>query len=267
MSALSERIAVWIAAAAVYRDRRVLIITFLGISSGFPLGVLGDPLSAVLKLNGISKETIGYFGLLGMPYAFKFLWAPVFERVRLPGLTGLLGRRRGWIVATQVALLCAIGALSAVDFARDIQLAAMITLAIAFFSASQDIVIDAYRVEVLEERQLGAGAATIVFGYRIGQVGVAALGLIVASAYGWAAAFIIMAAFACIGVVAILFCPEPPNAAADTGTGSVGAELRASVIAPLADFFAAGLAAHFRRDRLLQAGRRGLVGDADALFH
>ena len=237
MSALSERIAVWITAAAVYRDRRVLIITFLGISSGFPLGVLGDPLSAVLKLNGISKETIGYFGLLGMPYAFKFLWAPIFERVRLPGLTGLLGRRRGWIVATQVALLCAIGALSTVDFARDIQLAAMITLAIAFFSASQDIVIDAYRVEALEERQLGAGAATIVFGYRIGQVGVAALGLIVASAYGWAAAFIIMAAFACIGVVAILFCPEPLNAAADTGTGSVGAEFRASVIAPMADFF------------------------------
>ena len=158
--------------------------------------------------------------------------------MRLPGLTGLLGRRCGWIVATQVALLCAIGALSTVDFARDIQLAAIVTLAIAFFSASQDIVIDAYRVEALEERQLGAGAATIVFGYRIGQVGVAALGLsIVASAYGWAAAFIIMAVFACIGVVAILFCPEPLNAAADTGTGSVGAELRASVIARPSGFF------------------------------
>ena len=116
---------------------------------------------------------------------------PRFLKGWLPGLTRLLGRRRGWIVATQVALLWAIGALSTVDFARDIQLAAMITLAIAFFAASQDIVIDAYRVEALEERQLGAGAATIVFGYRIGQVGVAALGLVVASVYGWAAAFIL----------------------------------------------------------------------------
>ena len=181
MSVLHERIAIWAEAASVYKDRRVLLITLLGVSSGFPLGILGDPLSAVLKLNGISKETIGYFGLLGIPYAFKFLWAPVLDRVRLPLLTCLLGRRRGWIVVTQIALMCVIGMLSGVDFARDIQTAALLTLAIAFFSASQDIVIDAYRVEILEERQLGAGAATVVLGYRIGQVGVAAMGLVVAS--------------------------------------------------------------------------------------
>ena len=238
MSNFYERIAHWAKAASVYRDRRVLLITLLGVSSGFPLGILGDPLSAVLKLNGISKETIGYFGLLGIPYAFKFLWAPVLDRVRLPVFTRLLGRRRGWIVVTQIALMCAIGALSGVDFARDIQVAALLTLVVAFFSASQDIVVDAYRVEILEEQQLGAGSATVVLGYRIGQVGVAAMGLVVASAYGWAVAFILMAGFAFVGMSAVLFCAEPPEIAEPRESRSVGGELRKSAVEPLADFFA-----------------------------
>ena len=238
MAVFAERIALWVEAASVYRDRRVLLITLLGVSSGFPLGILGDPLSAVLILNGMSKETIGYFGLLGIPYAVKFLWAPILDRFRLPLLTRLLGRRRGWIVAMQIALMCAIGTLSGVDFAREILAAALITFAIAFFSASQDIVIDAYRVEILEERQLGAGAATVVLGYRFGQVGVAAMGLFVASAFGWTVAFILMAGFAIVGVIAVLLCAEPHEIGEMSKSRSRGLEFKKLVVEPLTDFFA-----------------------------
>lgn len=234
---LGARVSDWLEAAQVYRDRRVLAITFLGISSGFPLGLLGDPLTAWLQEYGLSKTTIGLFALAGLPYSFKFLWAPLLDRLRLPGPTAGLGRRRSWALVIQVALLASVACLGLVDLPGDIYLAAAITLAIAFFSASQDIVIDAYRVEILDERQLGAGAATVVFGYRLGQVGAGALGLIAATAFGWAAAFCMMAAIALIGIVTILLNPEPAGNDAPAATGAGLGSFKKAVVEPLVDFF------------------------------
>jgi PAT family beta-lactamase induction signal transducer AmpG len=227
----------WWRAAGVYKDRRVLAITFLGISSGFPLGILGDPLTAWLQEYGLSKTTIGLFGLASLPYSLKFLWAPALDGLRLPVLTARFGRRRSWAIFTQIALLAAVASLGRIDLPDGLYFAAAITLAIAFFSASQDIVIDAYRVEILDERQLGAGAATVVFGYRLGQVGAGAMGLIVAAAFGWEAAFGSMAVIALIGMAAILLCPEPALDSATAAIGPFSARLKRAVVAPLTDFF------------------------------
>ncbi|MEL0112663.1 MAG: MFS transporter, partial [Rickettsiales bacterium] len=185
----------------------------------------------------LSKTTIGLFGLASLPYSLKFLWAPALDSLRLPVLTARFGRRRSWAIFTQIALLAAVASLGRIDLPDGLYFAAAITLAIAFFSASQDIVIDAYRVEILDERQLGAGAATVVFGYRLGQVGAGAMGLIVAAAFGWEAAFGSMAVIALIGMAAILLCPEPALDSATAAIGPFSARLKRAVVAPLTDFF------------------------------
>ena len=184
----------WRAAARVYLDRRVLSMWFLGFSSGLPFGVLAEPLTAWLAESGVSKTEIGLFALVSLPYSLKFLTAPWIDRMPLPLLTRWLGRRRGWALLAQVVLLAAIAAMGFTDPAARIGATAAFALAVAFASASQDVVIDAYRVEILEERKLAAGAATAVFGWRIGQVGAAAVGLILAEALAWPVVFAIMAA-------------------------------------------------------------------------
>ncbi len=199
----------WRAAARVYLDRRVLSMWFLGFSSGLPFGVLAEPLTAWLAESGVSKTEIGLFALVSLPYSLKFLTAPWIDRMPLPLLTRWLGRRRGWALLAQVVLLAAIAAMGFTDPAARIGATAAFALAVAFASASQDVVIDAYRVEILEERKLAAGAATAVFGWRIGQVGAAAVGLILAEALAWPVVFAIMAAMVLVGVVTIAVNPEP----------------------------------------------------------
>ncbi|HEC91227.1 MAG TPA: MFS transporter, partial [Alphaproteobacteria bacterium] len=199
----------WRAAARIYSDRRVLSMLFLGFSSGLPFGVLAEPLSAWLAGAGVSKTGIGLFALVSIPYSLKFLWAPLIDRLPLPVLTRLFGRRRGWALLTQVALLAAIIAMGRADPAADIWLTAAFALAVAFASASQDIVVDAYRVESLSETTLAAGAATAVFGWRLGQVGGGAAGLILADVFPWSAVFAGMGLLVAVGIAAILVNPEP----------------------------------------------------------
>ncbi|MGF1641394.1 MAG: MFS transporter [Rhodospirillales bacterium] len=182
---------------------------FLGFSSGLPFGVLAEPLSAWLTDSGVSKTGIGLFALVSLPYSLKVLWAPWVDRLPLPLLTRAFGRRRGWALLAQVLLLVAIVAMGASDPAVAITVTAAFALAVAFASATQDVVIDAYRVEILEERQLAAGAATAVFGWRLGQLGAGAGGLILADALAWPAVFALMAALVGVGIVAILVNPEP----------------------------------------------------------
>ena len=199
----------WRAAARVYLDRRVLSMWFLGFASGLPFGVLAEPLTAWLAESGVSKTEIGLFALVSLPYSLKFLTAPWIDRMPLPVLTRWLGRRRGWALLSQAVLLCAIAAMGFTDPVTSIAATAAFALAVAFASASQDVVIDAYRVEILEERQLAAGAATAVFGWRIGQVGAAAVGLILAEALSWPVVFAIMAAMVVVGMITVLINPEP----------------------------------------------------------
>ena len=199
----------WLAAASVYRDRRLLALLFLGFSSGLPLALTFSTLTVWLAESGVQKGTIGLFAALGTPYALKFLWAPLMDRAPLPGLSRLLGRRRGWMLGCQLALMLGILALGAQDPVAAPGLTALLALIVAFFSASQDIVIDAYRVEILEERQYAAGAAVLVFGYRVAMLVSGAGALYLAAASDWFAAYGVMAALMLVGMITVLLNPEP----------------------------------------------------------
>lgn len=199
----------WLDAVGVYRDRRVLAMVFLGFSSGVPFGVLAEPLSAWLTESGVSLTGIGLFALVSLPYSLKFLFAPFIDRLPVPGWTTRLGRRRGWALLGQGVLLVAIAGMGLTDPGSAILMTAAFALAVAFASACQDVVIDAYRVEILDEHTLAAGAATVVFGWRIGQFAAGAGGLILADILPWSAVFLVLAVLVGVGIVTILLNPEP----------------------------------------------------------
>jgi PAT family beta-lactamase induction signal transducer AmpG len=186
-----------------------LALLFFGFSSGVPLALTLGTLSLWLAEIGVSKTTIGLFALMGTPYTFKFIWSPLVDRMPIPYLTRRLGRRRGWAIVTQLALMATIAGLGATNPATHPGLTAVFAFVVAFWSATQDIVIDAYRVEILEERQFGAGAATIVLGYRVGMLVSGAGALYLATYVGWFATYVTMAAFMTVGIVAVLVNPEP----------------------------------------------------------
>lgn len=225
----------WADALRVYADRRVLSLLFLGFSSGLPFGVLAEPLTARLVEAGLSKTAIGLFALVSLPYSLKFIWAPLMDHAPLPVLSRLLGRRRAWMIAAQGLLFAAIIALGVPDPKSEPWLLAWLALLVAFASASQDIVIDAYRVECLDDRRQAAGAATAVFGWRVGQFGAAAGGLVLADLVPWEAAFVVMGGAVAVGLVAALVNPEP-NVPPPPKRASVGQALYEAAVAPLADF-------------------------------
>lgn len=199
----------WAGAIGVYRDRRVLAMAFLGFSSGVPFGVLAEPLSAWLTESGVSLTGIGLFALVSLPYSLKFVFAPFIDRLPLPGWTTRLGRRRGWALLGQGLLLVAIAGMGLTDPGSRIMMTAAFAVAVAFASACQDVVIDAYRVEILDERRLAAGAATVVFGWRIGQFAAGAGGLILGDILPWTVVFLVLAALIVVGIVTVLVNPEP----------------------------------------------------------
>ncbi|MBP2312497.1 AmpG family muropeptide MFS transporter [Azospirillum soli] len=203
----------WGEAASVYLDRRVLAILFLGFSEGLPLALTGATLSVWLREGGISKTAIGLFALVTMPYALKFVWAPLIDRLRLPVVTRLFGRRRGWALVTQVGLMAALVGLGSTDPVTQLWWTAFFSVVVAFCSASQDIVIDAFRVEVLEESQQAAGAAVLVLGYRFGMLAAGAGALYIAEFFGWHMAYYAMAGLVSVGMVTILLNREPRVAA------------------------------------------------------
>jgi PAT family beta-lactamase induction signal transducer AmpG len=232
-------------ALGIYRDRRMALILVLGFSSGLPLALTLATLSAWLATAGISRTTIGLFAMVGLPYALKFLWSPLIDGLRLPGLTAWLGRRRGWMLFSQGLLVLAIGGLGLTDPSHDPFMTAMLALTVAFVSATQDIVIDAFRVEILQEREQGAGAAAVQLGYRLGMLVSGAGALYIADIYGFAVAYGVMAVGMAIGIGATLLAREPdvPPSPVLTrhglgGTIALVNWLHRHVILPFADFTA-----------------------------
>jgi PAT family beta-lactamase induction signal transducer AmpG len=224
---------------ALYADRRVLLILPLGFASGLPLLLTFSTLSAWLATEGVSRSTIGAFALVGTPYAFKFLWSPLIDRLPPPLR---LGRRRGWGIAIQIALVAATLGLGSCDPKRNLFAMGMLAILVAFLSASQDIVIDAYRVEILTPQQQGPGAAMIQTGYRIAMLVAGAGALMIADRAGWFAAYATMAALLAVGMLVFIFGPEPEPPAKDSGAGQIdrGDALRdwlaTAVIGPFKDF-------------------------------
>ena len=208
----------WLSGAGIYLEPRVLAILFLGFSSGLPLALTGSTLQAWLKEEGISLTTIGVFALVGLPYVLKFLWAPLIDAVRVPVLARLLGRRRAWLVTTQVLLMASVVVLGSRNPTEDPLGTAFMALLVAFCSASQDIIIDAFRIESLEEPQYAAGMANYVAGYRVATLvsGAGALGLAhafqlsgVHGSAAWYPTYAIMAALVLVGVVTVMLSREP----------------------------------------------------------
>lgn len=191
---------------APYRDRRVLLVLPLGFSSGLPLLLTFTTLSAWLASAHVSRAAIGAFTLVGLPYALKFAWAPILDWLP-PPLP--LGRRRGWGIALQLLLIGAVIALALSEPQHHLQRMALLAVVVAFLSASQDVVIDAWRVEILSPDQQGPGAGMIQTGYRIGMLVAGAGALFIADRAGWFAAYAAMAGLLLIGVITFALSPEP----------------------------------------------------------
>ena len=186
-------------------NRRMLICIFTGFASGMPLYVLIQLVPAWLREGGVSLAEIGLFSLVGMPYTWKFLWAPLMDR-----WVPALGRRRGWMIISQVALLVSIGYMGMLDPASETAAVAWLAVAVAFFSASQDIVLDAYRREILPDRELGMGNSIHITTYRISSLVPGSLSLILADGlFEWSTVFWITGAFMSVGILLSLAVSEP----------------------------------------------------------
>jgi MFS transporter, PAT family, beta-lactamase induction signal transducer AmpG len=199
----------WIASWSVYFERRVVALLFFGFSSGLPLLLVYSTLSAWLADEGVSLTAIGLFSWASTAYTLKFVWAPIVDRMPLPILTRLLGQRRSWMVLSQIAIIGAILALGATDPSEDLWPVASWAVVLAFASATQDIGIDAYRVEILEDDQQGAGAANLVVGYRIALLAAGAGALIIADFWNWHVAYVAMAGLMIVGLATVLLNKEP----------------------------------------------------------
>ena len=207
-------------------NRRMLICVFTGFASGLPYYVLVQLVQAWLKVEGVGLAEIGLFTLVGMSYNWKFLWSPAMDRYTLP----FLGRRRGWMLVTQVALLVSIAALGFLQPRLSIWSVTCVAAAVAFFSASQDIVLDAYRRELLPDAELGLGNAIHIQTYRLAGLVPGSLGLILADHLPWETVFVVVSLFMGVGLVLTLVVgeaiadPHPPRT------------LREAVVEPFRDF-------------------------------
>jgi len=200
-------------AIGLYADRRMLAILLMGFSSGLPLLLTTSTLSYWLSTRGVDKTSIGLFALTGLPYATKFLWAPALDLVRLPGLGHRLGRRRSWALLSQMALAASILALGGVDPVQTPFATAALVLMVAFWSATQDVAVDAYRIEVLRDTEQGAGAAVTQAGYRGGLLVAGAGAVAMADFMSWPTIFASLAASVGVGAVGVVLASEPeaPN--------------------------------------------------------
>ena len=213
-------------------NRRMLICVFTGFSSGLPLYILLSLLPAWLRSEHVDLRAIGLFALVQFPFNWKFLWSPLLDRYALPAL----GRRRGWILTSQIALLIALPVFGALDPQFDLLAIALLAMGVAFFSATQDIVLDAYRREILSDTELGLGSSIHVNAYRIAGLVPGSLSLILADILPWSSVFFITALFMLPGIVMTLTVNEPAIA------GTLPRSLRDAVVEPFREFISrAGL--------------------------
>ncbi len=219
----------------MYRDPRLLAIFAMGFSSGLPLPLTTTTLTYWLARDGLDKTSIGLVTLFGMPYALKFVWAPLLDHWTLPGLASL-GRRRGWILALQAGLVAAIASLGHVDPSTAPLATGLAVLAIAFLSASQDIAVDAYRIEILADHEQGAGAAVTQAGYRAGMLLSGAGAIALADFASWTSTFAALAFAIGLSMLGVVLAREPARAdTASTRPTSLAATLRRAFLDPIQD--------------------------------
>lgn len=248
----------WLQAIAVYGQRNVLSMLFLGFSSGLPFMLVFSTLSAWLRQVGLQRATIGMLSWVGIMYTIKFLWAPVVDRVGVPLLDRWLGRRRGWIFFAQIGIAIGLLNIASSDPAQGVLHIALAALFVAFCSATQDIALDAWRIESAEASLQGAMAAAYQLGYRVAIMVASAGALWFAAKFGWSASYTLMACCVSIGLLTTLLVHEPQRLSIERQEMSetrvldwvqrrahwpeplrnAGAWLIAAVVLPLVDFFA-----------------------------
>jgi len=214
-------------ALRVFGQPKMATLLVLGFSSGLPFYLTSKTLQGWMTSAKVDLATIGFFSLVTLPYSLKFVWAPLMDRYTPP----FLGRRRGWVLITQVLLLLVIAAMSLHDPRTGLKMLAVNAIAIAFFSASQDISLDAYRTDVLETREMGAGAAVFVMGYRIAMITTGALAFFLADRMSWNRVYLLIALLMIIGIAATFVAAEPVLNDAPPKS------LAEAVVLPFADFF------------------------------
>ncbi|MBA2320288.1 MAG: AmpG family muropeptide MFS transporter [Deltaproteobacteria bacterium] len=203
-----------------------------GFSSGLPLALTGSTLTMWLSTEGVSKTTVGAFSLVGTAYAAKYLWSPAVDHVRLPGLARL-GRRRSWMLPVQLGLVLALVAMGRTDPVHALGTTAALAVVVAFLSATQDIGLDAWRIEQLHRARQPLGAAATQWGYRIGMIASGAGAMYAAEAWGWSVAYNLMAALMGVGLVATALARDPAPWPPTTGLGDT---VRQAIIDPFRDF-------------------------------
>ena len=212
-------------------NRRMLICIFTGFASGMPLYVLISLVPAWLRTEGVGLKEIGFFALIGLPYIWKFVWSPLLDRYSLSLFTYKPGLRRSWMLSTQVLLLVTIGTLGFLDPLSQLWPIAWLCLGIAFLSATQDIVLDAYRRQILPDQELGLGNSIHVNAYRVGGLIPGSLSLVLSDFLPWETVFLITAAFVLAGIALTLSIKEPPR------THQQPATLQAAIVEPFNEFF------------------------------
>ncbi len=212
----------------IFTQRNAALLLLLGFASGLPLALTSGTLQAWMTVENVDLKTIGFFSLVGQAYVFKFLWSPMMDRYTPP----FLGRRRGWLLITQLLLIAGIVAMGFMQPARDLTLLAALAVLVAFCSASQDIVFDAWKTDVLPPEERGSGAAITVLGYRLAMLVSGGLALWLADRYfGWQATYWLMALMMVPGVIATLLAREPASSIPKPRS------LEQAVMEPLRDFF------------------------------
>lgn len=216
-----------------YFSKRILAVFLLGFSSGLPLALVGSLLSAWFKTSGLNIVSIGCLTLIGQPYVYKFLWAPLLDRFQSP-FYKLLDHRRGWILSAQILIVLIIIIMSTLDPKTSPLLLGFCGLLLAFSSSTQDIVIDAYRVNMLSAEERGLGAALAIEGYRIAMIVSGSFGLILADNFGWQATYLIMGSLMLLGIIAV--CLLAPSVES-IGNKHQDFNLKTIVWQPLENFF------------------------------
>lgn len=211
----------------IFYNKRIAVTFLLGFSSGLPLPLVWGTLKGWMTSAGVDLKTVGIFSLVTYPYSVKFLWAPFIDRFTFP----FLHRRTGWMVVTQLLLIVFIILLGKTDPLQSVTLVGVFGIIVAFLSASQDIVIDAYRVELLKEEELGAGAAVTTAGARIGLLISGALAFVLSDHMPWSTVYAIMAGLMSVGLVTAFFAPEPTNPSKPPRT------VKEAIIEPFKTFF------------------------------
>ena len=214
--------------AQILGNKRIALMLPLGFASGLPLALTSGTLQAWLTVAGVDLKTIGIFTLVGLPYSLKFLWAPVMDRITLPWL----GRRRGWMLVTQIAVAAGLALMGVIGTESGPRWLGGIAIAVAFMSASLDIVFDAYRTDVLLSAERGFGAAVWVNGYRLALLLASAGALVLADHIGWQGTYLALAALMAAGSVTVLLSPNPPAGGLPPKT------LKEAVGLPLRELFA-----------------------------